>query len=78
MTVNLIILGAVFVLGSVSGVGGGVFLATMFFERKNSSLSTASCFQPPEPDPESLRLARQYENIMNYDGTERGQMSLEK
>ena len=80
MTVTeIVMLGAGFLFGSASGVGAGIVFLFLWCEKHlKNSVPTQEVSVGPEPDTESLRLARQYENMMNYDGTERGQMSLEK
>ena len=67
-----------FCLGAASGLGAGLFWGVMAQRKKPSPKQPELRTTPEPPDRESIRLARQYENIMNYDGTERGQLSLEK
>ncbi|MBR6772334.1 MAG: hypothetical protein IKM29_02960 [Clostridia bacterium] len=76
---EIVLFGAAFFSGAVSGVGAGMVLFVLFCEKGRITVSAEETIpEASEPDSESLRLARQYENIMNYDGTERGQQSLEK
>ena len=76
---EFVMLGAAFLSGAVSGVGAGMVLFVLFCEKGRITLSSEDKLPTVfEPDSESLRLARQYENMMNYDGTERGQQALEK
>lgn len=76
---EIVLFGAAFLSGAASGVGAGMVLFVLFCEKGRTTLSAETKDQTfSEPDSESLRLARQYENMMNYDGTERGQQSLEK
>ena len=57
--------------GFAAGTAAAVFQALRGEEKK----------RPPahaeKPNPAAERMARQFENIMNYDGTERGQRTLE-
>lgn len=76
---DIILFCAAFFSGSASGVGVGMVLFVLFCEKGRISISAEEVSKEfPEPDSECIRLARQYENIMNYDGTERGQQPLEK
>lgn len=76
---EIVLFGAAFLSGAASGVGAGMALFVVFLEnRKIPLFDEEKPSVVTEPDGESLRLARQYENMMNYDGTERGQQSLEK
>ena len=76
---EIVLFGAAFLSGTASGIGVGIVLFVLFFEKRRLPFckeeKAAEVF---DPDAESLRLARQYENMMNYDGTERGQQSIEK
>ena len=76
---EFVLAGAAFLFGSASGVGAGIVFLFLWVEkeRKAGPLPEKISLEP-ETDLDSFRLARQYENMMNYDGTERGQMSLEK
>lgn len=76
---EIVLFGAAFLSGTAAGAGAGMVLFVFFLERRRLSLcSEEKTAEDYEPDTESLRLARQYENMMNYDGTERGQQSIEK
>lgn len=75
--VNAVLVGLAFILGSASGLGAGLFLGFLSRRAQLRTGGTEASAPSESQDSESLRLARQYENIMNYDGTERGQMSLE-
>lgn len=75
--VNAVLVGLAFILGCASGLGAGLFLGVISRPGQPGARGTEASAPAESQDSESLRLARQYENIMNYDGTERGQMSLE-